>query len=130
MKIIYRGQKMGIGFYIKIEVEILDQLQETSYEQVDKNIFVAFSDQIPALFREGVAYIKQAIIDYRDQFSAQSDGLIIFNFQNIESNPAHYLVESFYGATISIINEHFGLNIKTPDFMYDTSLHKIVFDLR
>ncbi len=115
MHIEYKISQAGVGLYIFIDIET--QIISNA-EANDKNVpafQIKFSDTIPDLLKVGVEYMDRTLDKHSDVIPSDGNSYIL-NVTAIETNPAHYQLELFIGATIMWLNNLFSLQIDLPTY--------------
>ncbi|WP_129020209.1 hypothetical protein [Edaphocola flava] len=124
----YRAMRDGIGIAIDatINIEIIHKDESDNVP-----ISILFNDNIPKTFKESIPLIESTINHYLHLFNSQIQNSILqVTFEEIETNPAHYQVESFIGLTVMLLNEYFSINIPEPIYTRNPSIGKFVFELQ
>lgn len=120
---------MTAGIGIAIDAAIGTEL--INNESQNAAIIILFNDSIPMVFREGIPLIKYTVNHYLYLFNDKIQGSILkVTFQEIETDPAYYQVESFIGITVLWLNTYFGLNISEPLYFRDSRSQKFIFELQ
>lgn len=123
----YRAMTGGIG--IAIDAVIGTEL--INNESQNSSVKILFNDSIPEVFREGIPLIENTVNHYLYLFNKKIHGNILqVTFQEIETDPAYYQVESFIGLTILWLNTYFGLYIPEPLYFRDPKSEKFIFELQ
>lgn len=127
MQIKFRTSDKGFGLFLYLNIEILSE-NEFCSEEIDTNINFAFDDSIALGFKQGFFFLKKAIRDNIVQIKNYIKSPITIKLVSVDSNPAHYQHEAFYGATILLLNQIFNINLQEPKYTYESKSKK--FEVR
>ncbi|GEM_PF-2181853 len=119
MQINFRTSDKGFGLFLDINIEIFTDT--IVGEKIDTDIYFTFEDSVAKGFEPGFYFLKKAILDNIRQVKNAIKHPAVIKLISVDSNPAHYQDEAFYGATILWLNQLYNMNIKTPIYLYETA---------
>lgn len=127
MEVKFRTSDKGLGLFLDLNIEISTNNIIVD-EKIDNDVYFAFDNSIASGFKPGIYFIKKAILDNIEQINNHFKCPITIKLISVDSNPAHYQDEAFYGATILFLNRMFNLSIQEPKYAYDSVNKK--FEIR
>lgn len=122
MQVNFRTSDKGIGLFLDLNIEILTDILVG--EKIDNDIYFEVDNSIAKGFKPGFFFIKKAILDNIKQIKNSIKCPIVVKLVSVDSNPAHYQDEAFYGATILWLNSLYNFNIQKPEYIYEIETKK------